>query len=458
MTWVEREMELADFGDKRLNLRAKTLLERFISQPTASIPTACRGWKETLAAYRFFDNAKVSDVNVLAPHIAATRQRMQEHATVLCVQDTTQLDYTGQAKIAGLGPLSYENQRGFYLHPTLAITPDRLCLGVIGSKTWARDAEHHGKKSECQNRTIEEKESYRWIEGYREVCKLARTLPDTRCVYMADREGDIYELFAEADERAYQADWLIRASHDRRVLDDSCLSEELARAPVLGEIEFKLPGHHRRSNKRVVQRLKAVRVELRPPQRKGCSLEPRYVTVVVTEEIKPPKGEEPITWILLTNLPATSKKQALEKVQWYLCRWEIEIYFRVLKSGCKIEKLQLERKERIEPALSMYMIVAWRVMYLTMLGRQCPDLPCDLVFEKEEWQAVYLVATQKAPPQEPPTINTILRMLAGFGGFLDRKCDGEPGPQTIWIGLQRSRDFVLALQAREAMMREGTCV
>ena len=199
-------------------------------------------------------------------------------------------------------------------------------------------------------------------------------------------------------------------------------------------------------------------MELRPPQRKGCSLEPRYVTVVVTEEIKPPKGEEPITWILLTNLPATSKKQALEKVQWYLCRWEIEIYFRVLKSGCKIEKLQLERKERIEPALSMYMIVAWRVMYLTMLGRQCPDLPCDLVFEKEEWQAVYLVATQKAPPQEPPTINTILRMLAGFGGFLDRKCDGEPGPQTIWIGLQRSRDFVLALQAREAMMREGTCV
>ena len=106
----------------------------------------------------------------------------------------------------------------------------------------------------------------------------------------------------------------------------------------------------------------------------------------------------------------------------------------------------------------MYMIVAWRVIYLTMMGRQCPDLPCDLVFEEEEWQAVYLVTTQKAPPQEPPSINTILRMLAGFGGFLDRKCDGEPGPQTIWIGLQRSRDFVLALQAREAMMRKGTCV
>ena len=138
MTWVESEMELADFGDKRLNQRAITLLERFISQPTASIPTACRGWKETLAAYRFFDNAKVSDANVLAPHIAATRQRMQEHATVLCVQDTTQLDYTGQTQIAGLGPLTYENQSGFYLHPTLAITPDRLCLGVTGSKTWAK--------------------------------------------------------------------------------------------------------------------------------------------------------------------------------------------------------------------------------------------------------------------------------------------------------------------------------
>ena len=356
MTWVEREMELADFGDKRLNQRAITLLDRFIAQPTASIPAACRGWKETLAAYRFFDNPKVSDANILAPHIAATRQRMQEHATVLCVQDTTQLDYTGQTQIEGLGPLTYENQSGFYLHPTLAITPDRLCLGVIGSKTWARDAEHHGKEIDRKNRTIEEKESYRWIEGYQEVCQLARTLPDTQCVYMADREGDIYELFAEATEQTFQADWLIRASHDRRVLDDSCLSEELARAPVLGEIEFKLPGHHQRSDKRVVQRLKAVRVELRPPQRKGCSLEPTYVTAVVTEEIKPPKGEEPITWVLLTNLPATTKKQALEKVQWYLCRWEIEVFFRVLKSGCKIEKLQLERKERIEPALALYMI------------------------------------------------------------------------------------------------------
>lgn len=458
MTWVEREIGMANFGDERLNRRAQMLLESFYSQPTASISTVCRGWSETLAAYRFFDNPKVSDAKILAPHIEATRQRMQEHATVLCVQDTTELDYTGQTETTGLGPLTYENQSGFYLHPTLAITPDRLCLGVIGSKSWARDAEHHGKRSDCKNRTIEEKESYRWIEGYREVCQLAETLPDTQCVYMADRESDIYELFAEADVQAFQADWLIRSCHDRLVLDDSCLSAELANAPELGEIEFKLPRHHQRGNTRIVQRLKAVRVELRPPQRKGDSLEPTYVTAVVAEESNPPKGEAPITWILLTNLLVTTKEQALEKVQWYLCRWEIEVYFRILKSGCAIEELQLERKERLEPALAIYMIVAWRVIYLTMLGRHCPDIPCDLVFETEEWRAVFIVATRKVPPQEPPSMNTILRMLAGFGGFLDRKHDGEPGPQTVWIGLQRSRDFVLALQAQEAMIRDGTCV
>ncbi len=151
-------------------------------------------------------------------------------------------------------------------------------------------------------------------------------------------------------------------------------------------------------------------------------------------------------------------EQAVEKIQWYLCRWQIEIYFRILKSGCKIEKLQLEHIDRLRPAIALYMIVAWRVLYLTMLGRECPDLPCDLVFDREEWQAIYIVTHRETPPSKPPTLNTILRMMAGFGGFLGRKYDGEPGPQTVWIGLQRARDFVLALQAQNAIRTSKICV
>ncbi len=233
-------------------------------------------------------------------------------------------------------------------------------------------------------------------------------------MYVADRESDIYELFAQGEEQGHRADWLIRASHDRRVLEEACLSESLAEAPVLGEIEFDLPASESRSEKQVRQTLKATRLTLQPPQRCANALEPVEVTVVLAQETRPPKGEEPVTWVLLTNLPVSTAEQAVEKIRWYLCRWQIEIYFRILKSGCKIEKLQLAYVERLRPALALYMIVAWRVLYLTMMGRECPELPCELVFETSEWRAVYLVATKSPPPSSPPTLNTIARNLADF--------------------------------------------
>ena len=338
MSWAARETETANLGDRRLNKRMTKLLDRALSQPTASIPVACRGWQETLAAYRFFDNPKVKAENVLAPHREATRERMAHHPVVLCVQDTTELDYSGQSQTQGLGPLTYETQRGLYLHPTLAVTPERLCLGVLDALIWARSDEGYGKSEERKQKAIEEKESVRWIDGYRGVCEVAATLPDTQCVYMADRESDVYELFAEGDWQAHRADWLIRATHDRRVLDEACLSEALAHAPVMGEIGFDLPASHKRRKKRVTQTLKATRVELQPPQRYGDSLEPVEITVVLAQETRPPKGEEPVTWILLTNLPVTTIDQAIEKIGWYLCRWQIEIYFRILKSGLQARK------------------------------------------------------------------------------------------------------------------------
>ena len=153
-------------------------------------------------------------------------------------------------------------------------------------------------------------------------------------------------------------------------------------------------------------------------------------------------------WLLLTNLPVTTAEQALEVLNYYLCRWEIELFFRILKGGCEVEKLQLERIERLEPALALYMIIAWRVLYLMRMGRQCPELACDVVFDDEEWQAVYLISEQRLPPAEPPPLAEILAMVARLGGHLGRKGDGPPGPKTIWIGLQRTRDFVLALRAQ----------
>ena len=449
MSWVDQEMAGVTMGDERLDKRTKQLLNSMFRQPTNSLPVACRGWTETQAAYRFFDNKKVTPEKILAPHREATRVRMGEQPVVLCVQDTSELDYSGQKQMRDLGPLTYEAQRGLLLHPTLAITPDRLALGVLENRIWARDMETYGKAKERASKSIEQKESFRWIEGYQQICQINQRLPNTQCVYIADRESDIYDLFIEADEQENPADFLVRAKHDRIVTDDSRLSEELTRAAVLGEATFELPSTHSRQRKPVTQRLKAVRVNLRAPTKKA-QLPSVDVTVILAEEVRPPKGEKPITWILLTNLPVTTGDQVLTMLQWYLCRWQIEIFFRILKSGCKVEKLQLECAERLQPALTMYMVIAWRVLYLTYLGRECPDLPCDLVFDTKEWQAIHLVSTRTRAPEQVPSLNTILRMIASMGGFLARKSDGEPGPQTIWIGLQRTQDFVLALDAHHA--------
>jgi hypothetical protein len=191
-------------------------------------------------------------------------------------------------------------------------------------------------------------------------------------------------------------------------------------------------------------------VLLRAPYRPDKKLAPVEVTAILAREDNPPAGEDPIEWLLLTNLPVESLEDACEKVQWYLCRWQIEVFFRILKSGCKVEQLQLQTRERIEVALALYLIVAWRVLYLTRLGRVAPDLSCEVAFSPQEWKAVYLVSKREPPPSQPPRLLDMLVLVACLGGYLARTGDGPPGPKVIWIGLQRARDFVLALEAREA--------
>jgi hypothetical protein len=455
-SWAGAEMEVVDLGDKRLNRRVIRLLARLGEKPTLSIPAACRGWAETQAAYRFFDNEKVSAERVLAPHIEATRERMRGEAVILCITDTTELDYSGKKDIRGLGPLTYEAQRGMYLHASLAVTTERLSLGVLDALFWARDPAGYGKSSEQADRPIEEKESIRWLESYRTMCEHAAKLPQTQLVYVTDREGDIYDIFAESESREEpKADWLIRSQTDRNLADGGKLWQRVAAAEPLGEVEFDLPASKDRKARHVVQTLRVARVRLKAPYRTGTKLPDVEITAVYAREDDPPRAAERIEWILLTSLPVESFEEAREILQWYLCRWQIEVFFRILKSGCEVEELQLEITDRLEPAIALFLIVAWRVMFLTMLGRTAPDLPCDAVFATEEWQAVYIVAKHSKPPKKPPSLNSMIHLVATFGGFLDRKGDGEPGPKTLWIGLQRARDFVIAVAAARSV--DPTC-
>ena len=430
--WVDEEFETLDLGDPRRDRRAKELLKRLAAKPSESIPGACDGWSETMAAYRFLSNEEVEWVDMMQPHWECTATRMKEHAVVLCIADTTELDFNGQ-DMEGLGPLSFEAQRGMYLHPTYAVTPDREPLGILNAWMWARDPlDENGQRGGI-------KESTRWIESYERVAEQATTLPDTRLVYVADREGDIAALMELADTLCHPADWLIRARHNRNLAEGGKLWDKVEGSEVLGEIAFILPGRAGQKAREVRQELRASRIELPGKRQLG-------VTCVVAREIDAPAGVKPVVWRLVTNRLAPDRDAVIELIDWYRARWEIELFFNVLKNGCKVEALQLSQMDRVERALVLYMIVAWRIGRLMRLGRTCPDLDASLFFHPDEIKGAYLLA-KKARPTGAPTLNQMIRLIASLGGFLGRKSDGEPGAKTLWIGLQRTVDAASTIQA-----------
>ena len=429
MSWAQDEFKTLELGDQRLNARAVLLAERLTSKPTESIPNACLGWAETQAAYRFLSNPRTNWQALLEPHWASSLERMRGHKVVLNIQDTTELDFNGR-QTAGLGPLSYEAQRGMYLHPTYAISPEREPLGVLDAWMWAREP----KGSNGQRPGI--KESLRWIEGYERVAERATALPEVRQVYVADREADILALLVKARDLEYAADYLVRCQHNRALPSGEKLWARLSEAPVLGSVRFELPAGRGRKARPVQQSVRAEQVEMGDGA--GGQLN---VTCVLAEEANPPAGTKPVVWRLLSNRPVGTLEQAVELIDWYRARWEIELFFLILKEGCRIEALQLGRAERIETALALYLVVAWRINRLMRLGRSLPQLPADLLFEQDEWQAAYIL-NKKPVPKTVPQLNAVVRLIARLGGFLCRKGDGEPGAKTLWLGLRDIAVFV----------------
>jgi len=180
------------------------------------------------------------------------------------------------------------------------------------------------------------------------------------------------------------------------------------------------------------------------------------VTAILAREEQPPAGEKPIEWRLLINRSAETLETVVELIDWYRRRWLIEIFFRILKSGCRVEALQLGCLERLERALVIYLIIAWRILHLVTWGRECPDLPCEIVFDPEEWQAAWIVARRTPPPDTPPPLDLMVRLIAGFGGFLGRKSDGYPGPKALWEGLQKVYAFAIGIAAaKQAFISSG---
>jgi hypothetical protein len=446
--WAVRELGGSWVGDRRLERRLVSLAQDFYAHPQANLPQACGTRAKTKAAYRLLDHDQLTLPHLLRAHVTSTVERMSEHPIVLAVQDTTSLNYSSHHQTEGLGPIGTkkEGPQGLLLHDTMAFTPEGLPLGLLDVQLWARSKKDFGKKARRGRLPIEQKESSKWLTSFTAAAAAQREVPNTQVVSVGDREADVYELFSLALSRADQPHLLVRAEHDRLVEDgQQHLWEKVAAQAVVGHQEVQASRRPGRAARVARLTVRFAEVELRRPKNCRHPKTPVRVWAVLAREEQPPPGVDPLEWMLLTTKPVHSGEEAAEKLRWYAQRWQIEVYHRTLKSGCRIEQRQLATARRLENCLAIDMIVAWRIFHLTRLGRETPDLPCTVYFDDLQWQALHgFLHRTPDPPAQPPTLRQAIRMVASLGGFLGRKGDGEPGAQTLWLGLQRLDDIAVA--------------
>jgi hypothetical protein len=444
--WAEEEFGRAGLADARLEARLLSVARDFFARPQANVPQACASRAKTKAAYRFFDHPRVTMDQLLDSHIASTRERVREHRVVLAVQDTTTLNYTTHPATEGLGLLHTIDDvtRGLLLHDTLAFTEDGVPLGLLDVQCWARDPGEGGKKHRRHPVPIEQKKSAKWLRSYRAVAQAQRHCPDTRLVSVGDREADLYELFDLAAQTPGGPDLLVRAERTRnRRVEQGLLWDHLAAQPVAGFQEVHVPRKGSRPARTARLAVRYATVHLQPPTTKP-TLSPVRAWAVSAQEVHydARSVSSPLSWTLVTTVETADFQAACQRLGWYTRRWGIEVYHRTLKSGCRIETRQLATAKRLEACLAIDMVVAWRVYHLVKIGRDTPDIPCTASFEEAEWQALVAYVTKNpALQKEPPTLREATRMVASLGGFLGRKGDGEPGTQTLWLGLQRLDDI-----------------
>ncbi|MCA9078116.1 MAG: IS4 family transposase, partial [Planctomycetaceae bacterium] len=381
------------------------------ARPQASINAACDGWDETKAAYRLFDNPHIDPDEILAAHARATRDRIEMESVVCVAQDTTELDFTSHPP-DNMGCLNRQERRGFYEHAQVAFTPEKLCLGVLDAEFFDRAPESLGRTGERTADPIEMKDPFRWLKGYRLCCELSAEFPETQVVSLADREGDIYDIFVEAQEHETPAEFVIRSQQPRSLNEQDKehgpaawkkMRAKVAESDVMTTRLIDLPATPKRAARTAVLEIRALRFTIRPPHARS-RLPQVELSIVLVDEVNGPEDGTDRNWLLFNSLPVDHDQAVLRIIDLYVARWPIEVFFRVLKTGCKVEEIQLEKKARLKRAPMFYQVIAWRIPYLTFLGRECPDLPCDVVFSEAEWKSVWKIVEQDDPPEAAPPL------------------------------------------------------
>ena len=438
---MQEEFAELDFNSIRLEKRFIKTMETLAGQPDKSIWFSSENRAEAKAIYRMLNNDGLDREEILRAHREATIRRMvQSEKTILAVQDTTSLNYNTQTKMEGIGYIS-DKTLGVNIHSCLAVTVDGLLLGLLAQSSYNREQPHNrGRTHDSKKvRLLEEKESFRWVQT------LSESTLDIPCgvhvVTVCDREGDMYELFDEA-ERESQA-FLIRIVQNRKTVENEKILDEIRKRTCMGKVKTTIPRDSRRGFKEreAVLQIRYHGFQIQRPLilNKVKNLKSTHeVNVIYVREEPQDKAIEPIEWFLMTNEPVETVEAAYEKTVWYMQRWKVEQFHHVLKSGCAVEKLQERSMEKTTTLVLMYSIIAAVIMNITYIARIHPQLPCSVCFEEDEWKALYCTANKtKKPPKTPYTIAEAIVYLSWLGGPKRAPSDSPPGVKTIWIGLDK---------------------
>jgi hypothetical protein len=454
--WLDREIDLASFPDARLGARFRSLLKSITDYVGNPIPFACQDWAATKAAYRFFDNPKIDESVIFSGHFEATRARFSAiPGLVYVLHDTTEFSYhrlrpelIGKTSETFVGRDKKGRPQthtvcGLLMHSSLVLSSAGMPLGLSAVKFWTRKkfkgANALRKSVNPTRMPIEEKESYRWIENVKQSSELLAE--PQRCVHIADREGDIYELFFAA--REIGTHFLIRTCVDRLAGEENgTIAGEMDKTEVAGFHYVKTRDKTGNSCLAKLQ-VRHCRMTIHPPLGKRKQYSSLDLTVIHAFEENEPVGRERLEWKLVTDFRVENLRDAVEKIDWYSQRWKIETYHKILKSGCKAEEAKLRTAERLICLLSVYCIVSWRIFWLCLANRAAPTEPAELVFCDTELLILKRLLPGTSKGKFKLSVSDCLNAVARLGGYLDRNGDSPPGNMVLWRGFTRLTDIHL---------------
>ena len=437
--WAESEFALAQLGDQRRTQRLVKIATQLVQRPGGTLPQAFPMWSELKAAYRFFNQPKITFQQIQQPHWQRTRAACQAPGEYLLIEDTSELDYTDHPATEELGCIGDGRGRGLLLHTTLAVRlegcdpeerPQGIVLGVLAQQCWSRWGRPQRPQETRRQLMSRARESQRWAAVLEEGGPPA----GSTWIYLADREADFYEPIERCQRQGVQ--FIIRAFHNRVLSGgQGHLKAAVAQAPVCGQLVVELRARAGRAARQAQVEVRTCNLNLNGPRRLSGKQPDFPVNVVAVREVGAPEGVEPLHWLLLTSLPCGTWALVRRVVRLYAMRWCVEEYHKALKSGAGAEDSQMERAYRIESLVAVLGIVAVRLLNTKWLARTRPDEPVDAkVFGPE---LLALLAAQFGKPKGGWTHRTALVSVARVGGFLARRGDGWPGWQTIWRGWNR---------------------